>query len=141
MATTFLHFNKVKVRSIHNFILLCLISLSRILITKYFKAKKKTIEERDSSLAQEQLRQEEELRNAESLYSEASSRLQNAIKERDMNEMSVVQGLMDVASKKMESARRKLEDCRKNQITIGSKRKREVEKYSSTLTKLVNNTK
>jgi hypothetical protein len=39
-----------------------------------------------------------------------------------MNEMSVVQGLMDVASKKMESARRKLEDCRKNQITIGSKR-------------------
>lgn len=64
MATTFLHFNKVKVRSIHNFILLCLISLSRILITKYFKAKKKTLEEKDSSIAQEQLRQEE-LRNAE----------------------------------------------------------------------------
>ena len=88
----------------------------------------------------EQLKQEEELRKAESLYSEASSRLLNAIKEKDMNEMSVVQGLMDLASKKMESARRKLEDCRKDQVAIGTKRKRVVEKYSSTLEKLVKNT-
>ena len=88
----------------------------------------------------EQLKQEEELRKAESLYSEASSRLQNAIKEKDMNEISVVQGLMNVASKKMESARRKLEDCRKDQVAIGTKRKRVVEKYSSTLEKLGKNT-
>ncbi|CAB4028421.1 Hypothetical predicted protein [Paramuricea clavata] len=75
------------------------------------EAKKKTLEEKDSSIVQEQLQEEEELQNAESLCSEASTRLQNAIKERDMNEMLVVQGLMDVASKKMESARRKLENC------------------------------
>ena len=110
--------------------------LITISITNYFKAKKKTLGEKDDSIAKEQLQQEEELRKAESLYFEASSRLQNAIKKKT-NEMSVFQGLMEVASKKIESARRKFEDCRKDQIAIGSKRKRVLENYSSTLEKLV----
>lgn len=45
-----------------------------------------------------------------------------------MSEIAVVQGLMDVASKKMESARKQLEE------------KKVVEKYSSTVAKLVKNT-
>ena len=51
-------------------------------MTNYFKAKKTTLEEKDDSIAKEQSPQEEELRKAESLYCEASGRLQNALKKR-----------------------------------------------------------
>lgn len=47
--------------------------------------------------------------------------------------MTVVQGLTEVASEKMESARKKLEEYRKEQATIGAKRRKVAEKYSSTL--------
>ena len=93
------------------------------LITKYLQPKNKSLDEKDSNIAKEQSQQEEELRKAETLYCEANSRLKNAIRTKVMNEMTVVQGLMAVASKKMESARRKLENCRKNQVMIGAKRR------------------
>jgi hypothetical protein len=83
----------------------------------------------DSNVGKEQSQQKEELRSAETLYNEANSRLQIAIKLKNMIEMIVIQSLMDVACKKMESARKKLEECRKQQDVIGGKRRKVVENY------------
>jgi hypothetical protein len=64
---------------------------------KVLQAKKSTLAEMDSNVGKEQSQQEEELYSAETLYNEANSRLQNAIKLKNMSEMIVIQSLMDVA--------------------------------------------
>ena len=120
-AKAFVHF--INLKKLGTCILVVFRYCNLKLITKNLQPKNKSLDEKDSNIAKEQSQQEEELRKAETLYCEANSRLQNAIRAKDMNEMTVVQGLMDVASKKMESARRKLENCRKNQVMIGAKRR------------------
>ena len=51
----------------------------------------------------EQKKCKEELHVAEGLYGEANRRLQKAITDENMAEITVVQGLLEVGSKKMES--------------------------------------
>ena len=59
------------------------------------------------SITNEQATQEEELHTAEHLFHEANQILQDAIKTKNMGEMIVVQGLMDVANPKIEAERKK----------------------------------
>ena len=51
-------------------------------------------------------------------------RLQQALKENDMEEIAVVSALMEVAVKKMDEATKKLEDYRKEREVVDSKRKK-----------------
>ena len=47
-------------------------------------------------------------------------KLQQAVKENNMGEISVVSALMKVAQKNMDEARKKLEDCRKEWEVVDS---------------------
>ena len=77
----------------------------------------------------------EEMCAAERLYGEVNRRLQDAIKNKNMNEITVVQGLLEVTTKKMESTRKNLDKCQKEKEEIDAKRRRVMDKYSSTLAK------
>ena len=61
---------------------------------------------------------------AQRLFPEVNERLQQAVKENNMGEMSVVSALMEVAQKKIDEASKKLEDCRKEREVVDSKRKK-----------------
>ena len=56
----------------------------------------------DSDIAKEQVKQEKEVQTARRLFREANERLQQAVKENNMGEMSVVSTLMEVAQKKID---------------------------------------
>lgn len=58
---------------------------------------------------------------AEKLYSEVNRRLQKAIADEDMTEMSVVQGLVAVATKKMEPAQKNVEKNQKGKKELDRK--------------------
>ena len=61
---------------------------------------------------------------AESLFHEASRRLQDAIKEKNIGEMTVVHGPLQVANAKMKVARKKLEECRHEKEVLATKRRK-----------------
>lgn len=98
--------------------------------------KKRTLADRDKEVAKEQDRCREELKAAEGLYGEVTKRLQKAITDKNMQEITVVQGLMEVATQKMEGARRKLDKCQEEKKEIDEKRRKVMDKYSSTLANL-----
>lgn len=100
---------------------------------KELESRKRSLSEKECNIAKEQATQEEELRTAERLFLEANKRLQDAIKEKNMSEMTVVQGLLDVAKVKMEAARKKLEECRKEKEVVDSKRKMVMDRIVSSL--------
>ena len=60
---------------------------------------------------------------AEGLYGEVNKRLQKAIKDKNMAEITVVQGLVELATNKMESARKNLEKNQKRRNLMGSERR------------------
>ena len=75
-------------------------------------------------IAKEQVKQEKEVQTAQRLFREANERLQQAVKENSMGEMSVVSALMEVAQRKIDEASKKLEDCRKEREVVDSKRRK-----------------
>ena len=75
-------------------------------------------------IAKEQVKQEKEVQTAQRIFREANERLQQAVKENNMGEMSVVSALMEVAQKKIDKASKKLEDCRKEREVVDSKRRK-----------------
>ena len=91
---------------------------------KEMESKKRKLGERDSDIAKEQVKQEKEVQTARRLFREANERLQQAVKENSMGEMSVVSALMEVAQKKIDEASKKLEDCRKEREVVHSKRRK-----------------
>ena len=77
------------------------------------ESRKRSLSEVHKSISREQVTQEDEFLTAESLFHEASQRLQDAIKIIDMGQITVVQQIfLDVATPKMEAARKNLEACR-----------------------------
>ena len=91
---------------------------------KTLDQKKRTLEDIEKSVTEEQDKCKEEMCAVERLYGEVNRRLQDAIKNKNMNEITVVQGLLEVATKKMESARTNLDKCQKNKEEIDAKRRR-----------------
>ena len=75
-------------------------------------------------IAKDQVKQEKEVQTALRLFREANERLQQAVKENNMGEMSVVSALMEVAQKKIDEASKKLEDCRKEREVVDSKQRK-----------------
>ena len=75
-------------------------------------------------IAKDQVKQEKEVKTALRLFREANERLQQAVKENNMGEMSVVSALMEVAQKKIDEASKKLEDCRKEREVVDSKQRK-----------------
>ena len=88
------------------------------------KLKKRKLGERDTDIAKEQLKQETELRKVQWLFQEVHERLQQALKENDMEEIAVVSALMEGAVKKMDEATKKLEDYSKEREVVDSKRRK-----------------
>ena len=56
-------------------------------------------------IAKKQVKQEKEVQTAQRLFREANERLQQAVKENNMEEMLVVSALMEVAQKKIDAGR------------------------------------
>ena len=77
--------------------------------------KKRKLGERATDIPKEQVKQERELRKVQRLFQEVHERLQQALKENDMEEIAVVSALMEVAVKKMDEATKKPEDYRKEE--------------------------
>jgi len=65
----------------------------------------------------------------QSLYNEAEKRLIEAIKSKDFSEVCVVQGLMEVAKKKMTSARETLEQRHQQMQEIKAKQRKVLDRY------------
>lgn len=83
--------------------------------------KNQKLENRGKSVRKELEKSTEELQVAEKLYSEVNRRLQKAIADEDMTEMSVVQGLVAVATKKMEPAQKNVEKNQKEKKELDRK--------------------
>ena len=90
---------------------------------KDLENKKRKFGERDSDTGKEQAKQEKELRTAQRLFQEANERLQQALKEKNMGEMTVVSALMEATKKKMQDSTKKLEDCRQEKEVHAERRK------------------
>jgi hypothetical protein len=97
--------------------------------------KKRKLLDKEKVVIDKQKKHEKALKTAEDLYNEANKRLVVAIGNRNMDEVSVVQGLMEVAKKKTEEARSQLEKCRKEKEAIDAKRRKVLDNYSKTLDK------
>ena len=72
---------------------------------------------------------------AEGLYGEVNRRCQNAIKAKNMEEISVVQSLMGVATNKMGVSSESLGKCQKEKQEIDEKCRKAMVKYSATIAK------
>ena len=95
------------------------------------ESRKRSLSEKHSNITKEQATHEEELRTAERLFHEAYQRLQEAIKTKNISEMTIVQGLLDVA--KMDTARKKLEECRKEKEAVDAKRSKVMDRLVSSV--------
>ena len=62
--------------------------------------------------------------HSRSVFRESTQRLQDAIKTKNICEMTVVQGLLDVANSNIEAARKKLEACSKKKELVDTKRRK-----------------
>ena len=93
-------------------------------IPKELASRKMSLSEMHKTITKKQATQEEELRTAEGVFHKANQTLQDYIKTNDMGEMTVVQGLLDVANSKMEAARKKLEACRMKKELVDTKRRK-----------------
>ena len=65
----------------------------------------------------------DEVCTTECIFHEANQSLQDVIKTKDMGEMTVVQGLLDVENSKMEAAGKNLEACRNKKELVDTKRR------------------
>ena len=75
------------------------------------QTKKRNLNLEEKNLVAQQSEAQRDLRAAELLYTEANQRLIDAVKEKNMNEVSVVQGLLEVVTKKMSVARQRNEQA------------------------------
>ena len=77
----------------------------------------------------------DELCVAEGLYGEVNRRCHNAIKANNMEQISVVQSLIGVATNKMGVSSQSLEKCQKEKQEIDEKCRKVMVKYSATIAK------
>lgn len=80
---------------------------------KELSGRKRSLSERKAAILDEETEHEAELRGAENLFNESNERLKAAIKGKNFQEVSIVQNLLDVSTKKMETARKKLKNAEK----------------------------
>lgn len=86
--------------------------------------------EREKELKKSEEQKESELQTAKALYEEANDRLSEAIKNRNLNEAVVAQGLLEVAKKKMELVVEQSEKCSSKRTELDKNKKRLLEGYS-----------
>lgn len=80
------------------------------------------MQEKDSQLQQREKELEDELKSAESLFSEANKRLASALKGKDYSEASIAQGLLEIANEKLSKAAENLRSCRQHRKNSGSRK-------------------
>ena len=76
---------------------------------------------------------ESELQRAKTLYEEANDRLLKAIKNKNFNEVTVAQGLLKVAKKKMDDVMEQSRQCSSKRSQLTKNKKRLLEGYSKHL--------
>ena len=79
---------------------------------------------REKELEKSEELKESELQRAKTLYEEANDRLLKAIKNKNFNEVTVAQGLLEVAKKKMDDVMEQSRQCssKRSQLTKNKKR-------------------
>lgn len=102
---------------------------------KQFEDKKRKLVDREKTLAEDDRRMADDMRLAEKLFEEANSRLKKALKDKNLDEAGIAQGLLDVAKNKMNATRQQMEKNRKERTELGMKRSRMLEDISHCLQK------
>ena len=100
-----------------------------------FEVEKKSFHDKEKSLTEEDKRLRNDLKASEKLFEEASTRLKKAIQNKDFDEAGVAQGLIEVATNKMNDTRHEMAKNRKNKAELDSKRKKLLESVSSAFKK------
>ena len=80
------------------------------------------ITETEADLKKEHDEHQSKLKAAEALLSETNQRLAYAVNSRDFEKVTVAQGLLEVAHKKMKVAQEEIEDWQKRRAAVDSKR-------------------
>ena len=88
---------------------------------KKFQEKKRRLKETEADLKEHDEHQSK-LKAAEALLSETNQRLAYAVNSRDFEKVTVAQGLLEVAHKKMKVAQEEMEDWQKRRAAVDSKR-------------------
>lgn len=89
---------------------------------KAFQEKKRKLKRTEKDLQKEHEEHQFKLKAAEVLLSEANQRLADAVKSKDFNEVTVSQGLLEIAHKKMKTAQGEMETWQKRRASLDSKR-------------------
>ena len=79
---------------------------------------------REKELEKSEELKESELQRAKTLYEEAKDRLLKAVKNKNFNEVTVAQGLLEVAKKKMDDVMKQSKQCssKRSQLTKNKKK-------------------
>ena len=88
---------------------------------------------REKELEKSEELKESELQRAKTLYEEANDRLLKAIKNKNFNEVTVAQGLLEVAKKKMDDVMEQSRQCSSKRSQLTKNKKRLLEGYSKYL--------
>ncbi|XP_015759407.1 PREDICTED: uncharacterized protein LOC107338689 [Acropora digitifera] len=88
---------------------------------------------REKELEKSEELKESELQRAKTLYEEANDRLLKAVKNKNFNEVTVAQGLLEVAKKKMDDVMEQSRQCSSKRSQRTKNKKRLLEGYSKHL--------
>jgi len=88
---------------------------------------------REKELEKSEELKESELQRAKTLHEEANDRLLKAIKNKNFKEVTVAQGLLEVAKKKMDDVMEQSRQCSSKRSQLTKNKKRLLEGYSKHL--------
>lgn len=97
---------------------------------KKLEEEKASIADKEKKLVKSDEESKDNLRRAETLFSEANSRLAKSIKNKDFDEAAVAQGLLDVAKNKMEECRKSLDECADKRKALDSRKRKIIDDLS-----------
>ena len=92
--------------------------------TKKLEQSRRNLCVREKELEKSEELKESELQRAKTLYEEAKDRLLKAVKNKNFNEVTVAQGLLEVAKKKMDDVMKQSKQCssKRSQLTKNKKK-------------------
>ena len=92
--------------------------------TQALEMKKRKQKDTERSLTNKHEELQAELKTAEDLFDEANTRLAEAVKEKNLSKLPVLQSLLDIALKKMSAARHNMEIWQKERKSLDAKRQK-----------------
>jgi len=103
------------------------------MVKKKLEQSRRNLCVREKELEKSEELKESELQRAKTLYEEANDRLLKALKNKNFNEVTVAQGLLEVAKKKMDDVMEQSRQCSSKRSQLTKNKKRLLEGYSKHL--------